>query len=74
MWGEGAEEATAAFNGGIVMRHLTVFVIAFLVNLLTDGVAAAQPSVYLQFDGIDGQVEVPNYEAFSINGALTSKP
>lgn len=55
------------------MCPLTVFVLAFLVNLLTHVVAAAQPTVYLQFNGIDGQVEVPNHKAFSIsnNGALT---
>jgi len=55
------------------VRHLIVFVVAFLVSVLTQGVAVAQPSVYLVFDGIDGLVEVPNYNGFSIGttGALT---
>jgi hypothetical protein len=56
------------------MRNVTVFVIAFLAIVLTQGVAAAQPGpVHLLFDGNDGQVEVPNHEAFSISttGALT---
>lgn len=56
------------------MRNLTVFVVAFLLNLLTRGVAAAQPGqVYLLFDGVDGQVEVPNHPAFSVatTGELT---
>ncbi len=56
------------------MRNLTVAVIAFLLILVTQGVAAAQLGpVYLLFDGIDGQVEVPNHQAFSVSttGALT---
>jgi hypothetical protein len=47
---------------------------ASLLILLTQGVATAQPlPVYLQFDGIDGQVEVPNHPAFSVSttGELT---
>ncbi len=56
------------------MRNLTLVAIAFLSNLLTHGVTAAQPGpVYLLFDGVDGQVEVPNHPAFSISttGELT---
>ena len=56
------------------MRNLTVFVVALLLNLLTCGAAVAQPGpVYLLFDGVDGQVEVPNHSAFSVatTGELT---
>lgn len=56
------------------MRSLAVFVVTSLVGLSTGGIAVAQPSpVYLQFDGVDSQVEVPTREAFSIatTGQLT---
>jgi hypothetical protein len=64
---------SVTFKGGINMRTLTFTVIALLI-LVIHGVAAAQPGpVYLLFDGIDGQVEIPNHQAFSISttGALT---
>jgi hypothetical protein len=56
------------------MRSLAVFVIASLLGLPPCTVIGAQPSpLYLQFDGADGQVEVPNHAAFSIaaTGQLT---
>jgi Concanavalin A-like lectin/glucanases superfamily len=58
----------------MLMRNLTIFVIAFLLSLPTHATAVAQPSpVHLLFDGVDGQVEFPNHSAFSVatTGQLT---
>ncbi len=47
---------------------------ALILNLLVGGVPKAEPIPgYLMFDGVDGQVEVPNHSAFSVatTGQLT---
>jgi hypothetical protein len=56
------------------MAKINVAAIVFVLTVVTQGAWAADPGrVYLQFDGVDGQVEVPTHPAFSISttGTLT---
>jgi hypothetical protein len=50
------------------MRRHVLLSVAFLFKLLSPGVSASQPGPdYLLFDGVDGQVEMPNHPAFSVS-------